>query len=118
MNNPFITVFDDRSALIIDQWLSAKLIENEASGRDLISYESEWRMYTLGQVKQLAQVAGFDLHVSHIDLNSILNSQRMKDEYENEWINKVKIIDELYMDIILDYIEDIKANPENHIKIA
>ena len=50
MNNPFTKIPDEKQGAVIDRWLEAKVIEDEASGWDLVESDDEWGIYTVGEV--------------------------------------------------------------------
>ena len=118
MKNPFTQIPDNQKDKIINQWLEADAIENIESAMYLVGYDTEWKMYTLGQSKNLAQIAGFDIQVDGINLEEILHSKIVLDEYETDWINKIKNQEELYIDIFLGYIDSINGKSNDYIKIV
>ena len=118
MNSPFTTIADELRGKVIDRWLGAKAIENEPSGWDLLVHDDEWRDYTFGKVKELARLAGFRVEIEGIDLKKLLSSDVVTKMFEDEWIKKIHDIEEVYMDLVLDYIETLGSKPENYIKIT
>jgi hypothetical protein len=118
MNSPFTRIADELKRDVINRWLRAKAIEDEPSGWDLTSDDDVWGMYTLGQVKGLAQIAGFRVEVEGIDLKRLLSSHVVTEMVEDEWIKKIKNLDEVYMDLVLAYIKTLGSRPEDYIKIT
>ena len=104
MKNPFISIADEQQGAIVDRWLAAKLIDDEERGWELFESEDEWGIYTLGEVKKLAHMAGFTLDVSGLDLGAMLASRVVTDLFDDDWIGKILDLDDVYMDLVVDYI--------------
>jgi hypothetical protein len=118
LNNPFTSIADDRKLEVVDRWLTAKAIENKPCGWDLMAYEEEWGIYRIGELKELARMAGFGLEVEGIDLQKLLADDVVTEMFEDEWIDKIKDIDEVYLDIVLDYVDTLGLQPSQFIKIT
>ena len=118
MNSPFTAIADEIQGEVINRWLGAKLIENAPCGWDLIWHDDEWRIYTLGRVKELARIAGFGLKVEGIGLQELLKDDVVTEAFEDEWIERIENLDEVYMDIVLDYVDTLGSQPDQFIKIT
>ena len=104
MKNPFVAIADEQQGAIVDRWLEAKLIDDEERGWELFESEDEWGIYTLGEVKKLAHLAGFTLEVTGIELDAMLASRVVTDLFDDAWIDKIHDLDDVYMDLVVDYI--------------
>ena len=104
MKNPFVAIADEQQGAIVDRWLAAKLIDDEERGWELFESEDEWGIYTLGEVKKLAHLAGFTLEVTGIELDAMLASRVVTDLFDDAWIGKIHDLDDVYMDLVVDYI--------------
>lgn len=118
MINPFTTIADELKGEVIERWLNSKAIENAPSGWDIVQYNDEWNIYTIGKVKELGRVAGFRIEIEGIDLNALLSSNTAIEMFEDEWIKKTKDLDEVYLGLVLDYISSLGLQPEDFIKIT
>ena len=117
MKNPFTTIAEERKGEVIDGWLNAKLIANESNGRDLVELKDEWGIYSVGEVKKLGELAGLRIEFAGIDLQQLLSSTVVTDLFDDVWIRKIKSLDDVYMDLVLDYIKACGLQPEACIKI-
>ncbi len=118
MKNPFTTIPDKLQAAVIDRWLSAKVIEDEESGWELVESNDEWGIYTVGEVKKLGQVAGLPIEFAGIDLHTLLSSSVVTDLFDDAWIGKIKDLDDVYVDLVLDFIEYCELRPEDCIRVT
>jgi hypothetical protein len=105
MKNPFTSIEEADRPKVVAAWVAAGAVENEPSGWDLLWHADEWGMYTLGQVRRLAELAGIDLEVSAIDLERLLHSDVVTDTMEETWISGVKNLGDVYVDLILEYMK-------------
>lgn len=103
---------------MIDRWVAANAIENHPSAWDLVDYETEWVGYTIGQLKELARLAGFGIEIEGIELRTVLDSDIARDTYKETWVKKTHSLDEVYLDLIFDYLQEAGLHPENHVKIT
>ena len=118
MKNPFTTISDQQQAAVIDRWLAAKGIEEESSGWDLVESEDEWGIYTVGEVKELGRLAGLTIVFRGLDLKILLASSVVTDLFDDEWIGKIKTLDDVYMDLVLDFIEYCELRAEDCIQVT
>ena len=68
-------------------------------------HESEWGIYTVGQVQRLADLAGAELQLPAVELPALLASQAVVETMEEKWILGVKSINEVYVDLIKEFLE-------------
>lgn len=66
-------------------------------------------MYTLGQVRRLAELARVSLEVPAIDLGRLLRSGVVTDTMEDAWISGVKSLGDVYVDLILEYMKTTQS---------
>lgn len=105
MENPFIEIEETDRPKVVAAWIAAAAVENDPSGWDLLCHEDEWGMYTLGQVRRLAELARVSLEVPAIDLGRLLRSGVVTDTMEYAWISGVKSLGDVYVDLILKYMK-------------
>ena len=118
MKNPFTLIADERKGGAIDRWLAAKAIADESSGWDLVVSDDEWGIYTVGEIKELGRIAGLRIDVVGIDLAALLSSDVVTELFDDEWIAKIKELDQVYVDLLLDYIESLGLRPEACIRVS
>ena len=118
MKNPFTLIPDAQQAAIIDRWLAAQIFEDESNGWDLVESDDEWGIYTVGEVKKLGQIAGLSIEFTGIDLPTLLSSTVVTDLFDETWIRKIQTLDDVYMDLVLDYLEHRGWKPEAYIQIT
>lgn len=105
MKNPFTDIEQADRPKVVAAWVAAGAVENEPSGWDLLWHGDEWGMYTLGQVRRLAELAGVGLEVPAIDLGQLLHSCVVTDTMEETWISGVKNLEDVYVDLIHEYMK-------------
>lgn len=105
MKNPFIEIAEAERLKTVDAWVAEGVVESKPCGWDLLTYEDEWGIYTLGQVRRFAAVAGIRLHIPTIDLDHLLQSDVVTEAMEDDWITGVHDLDDVYMGLILEYLE-------------
>lgn len=103
MRNPFTSIVEGDRAKVVAAWLTAGVVVSGSSGWDLLTYEDEWGLYTLGQVRRLAAIAGVGLEVLPVDLGQLLASPVVADTMEARWISGVQSVDDVYVDLILEF---------------
>ena len=103
MKNPFTRIAESERLNVVEVWMAAGAVENMPSGWDLLMHEDEWGTYTLGQVRRLAGLAGIGLEVPALDLGRLLHSSAVTDTMEEGWISGVQSLDDVYVDLILDF---------------
>ena len=104
MSNPFTAIAEDKRAGVIDRWLRAGIIADASNGRELVESNDEWGIYSVGEVIALGQVAGLSISVTGIDLGQLLASRIVTDLFDDAWIRKIRTLDDVYMDLVIDYI--------------
>jgi len=112
MKNPFTDIEEADRPKVVAAWVAAGAVENEPSGWDLLWHEDEWDMYTLGQVRRLAELAGVGLEVPAIDLGRLLHSGVVTDTMEEAWISGVISLGDVYVGLILEYIKTTHRDRE------
>ncbi len=117
MNSPFTEITDEHKSDVIDRWLAAKVIDDEESGWDLVESNDEWGIYTVREVRELGRIAGFCIEIKGIDLKALLASSVITEIFDDEWIIAVKSLDEVYVDLVLDYIENCGLRGEDCVKV-
>lgn len=115
MRNPFTEIEPGKRPQIVDRWVTSGFVENKPSGWDLIQHEAEWLMYTIGHLKQLARCAGFGLEVQGVDVRAVAASHAATDMYEAEWLAGLQSIDDIYLDLFLEYLAESGQTPEDHL---
>ncbi len=90
--------------------MAAGAIENAPSGWDLLMLEDEWGIYTLGEIRRLAEIAGVPLKLPAIILADLLRSSVVADTMEQDWISSVRSLDEVYLDLILEFKQEQSNN--------
>jgi len=116
MKSPFVDWDEDRKVNTINSWVKNGLI-NKASGWDLVQIDDEWGIYPLEKIKKLAKYAGIEIRAVNIDLEMLLSSEIVIATFESKWIESIQNVEEVYVDVILDYLEEVGANIEAHIEI-
>lgn len=103
MKNPFTEIAEADRPRTVDAWVTAGVVEDSPSGWDLLRHHDEWGMYTLGQVRRLAELAGVPLTVTTIDLGWLLHSAVVTETMEKAWFAGIRSLDDVYMDLILKF---------------
>jgi hypothetical protein len=118
MNSPFTEIADELKSDVIDRWLAAKVIDDEESGWDLVESDDEWGIYTVREVVELGHIAGIKITFSGIELSALLTSHVITEIFDDEWISKISGLEDVYVDLVLDYIESCGLHGGDCIKIV
>ena len=66
----------------------------------------------------MGRIAGLTIALEGINLKILLSSSVVMDLFDAEWIQKIKSIDDVYMDLVIDFIAYCELRAEDCIKVT